>query len=104
MVDAARGVPPLPPARRELSAETRERFAQLDAAWRGLHATWKDLNSRIGNNLNQLAHIANETRELPAYERLTVALEGIEELRREMIKAVSELHDAAVRIGRSSGR
>lgn len=104
MVDAARQVPPLPPARHALPAETQERFAQLDAAWRGLHATWKDLNSRIGNNLNQLAHIANETRELPAYERLTVALEGIEELRRRMIEAVSELHDAAVRIGRSSGQ
>ena len=104
MVDAARGVPPLPAARHGVSAEVQEQFAQLDATWHRLDATWKDLNSRVGNNLNQLAHIANETRDMPAYERLTVALEGMEELRRAMILAVSELHDAAVRIGRSASR
>lgn len=104
MVDAARGVPPLPAARHVVSAEVQEQFAQLDATWHRLDATWKDLNSRVGNNLNQLAHIANETRDMPALERLSVALEGMEELRRAMILAVSELHDAAVRIGRSGRR
>jgi hypothetical protein len=102
LVDAALGVPQLPPARHGLSADTRERFAQLDATWHALDATWKDLNSRVGNNLNQLAHVANETQQLPAWERIGAALEGLEELRRAMIEAVAELHRAAVRIGRSS--
>ena len=66
LVESALGVPALPPARHALAADTGERFAALDAAWHGLDATWKDLNSRVGNNLNQLAHIANETRQLPA--------------------------------------
>lgn len=56
----------------------------------------------VGNILNQLAHIANETQQLPAYERISAALESLEELRRVMIVAVAELHRAAVRIGRSS--
>ena len=33
MVDAARGVPPLPAARHVVSAEVQEQFAQLDATW-----------------------------------------------------------------------
>ena len=102
LVDSALGVPLLPPARRGLPAEVQERFEQLDATWRALEVTWKDLNSRVGNNLNQLAHVANETRELPAYERIGAALDGLEELRRAMIEAVAELHRAGVRIGRSS--
>ena len=100
LVDSALGVPQLPPARHGLAPDTQERFAQLDATWRALGATWKNLNSRVGNNLNQLAHVANETRQLPSYERLTAALEGLEELRRAMIEAVAEVHRAAVRIGR----
>ena len=100
LVDSALGVPALPPARHGLPEDTEERFAQLDATWRALDATWKDLNSRVGNNLNQLAHVATETRQLPSYERLTAALSDLEELRRAMIEAVTELHRAAVRIGR----
>jgi hypothetical protein len=100
LVDSALGVPELPPARHGLPAEVQERFAQLDATWRALDSTWKDLNSRVGNNLNQLAHVANETRQLPSAERLAAALSELEELRRAMIEAVTELHRAAVRIGR----
>jgi hypothetical protein len=104
LVELALGVPALPPARHALAADTAERFAQLDAAWHALDAIWKDLNSRVGNNLNQLAHIANETRQLPARERLDGALEELEVLRRRMIEAVAEVHRAAVRIGRSSAQ
>jgi hypothetical protein len=101
LVDSALGVPPLPPARRGLPADTQERFDQLDAVWRGLDRLWKDLNSRVGNNLNQLAHIANETRELPSYELLAAAAGELEVMRRQVIEAVGELHRAGVRIGRS---
>ena len=104
LVDAALGVPPLPPARHELPAGTQERFDQLDAAWRGLDALWKDLNSRVGNNLNQLAHIANETGQVPSYELLASTLAELEVMRRQVIEAIGELHRAGVRIGRSSGR
>lgn len=104
LVDSALGVPPLPPARHGLPAETQERFDQLDATWRALDGLWKDLNSRVGNNLNQLAHVANETRELPSYELLRSAVDGLEVMRRQVIEAIGELHRAGVRIGRSSAR
>ena len=104
LIDAALGVPPLPPARHELPAGTQERFDQLDAAWRALDGLWKDLNSRVGNNLNQLAHIANETGQVPSYELLASALAELEVMRRQVIDAIGELHRAGVRIGRSSAR
>ena len=74
-------MPQLPPARHGVVRDTQERFALLDA-------TWKDLDSRVENNLNQLAHVANETRQLPSYERLTAAWRALEELRGAMIEAV----------------
>jgi predicted HicB family RNase H-like nuclease len=104
LIDSALGVPPLPPVRHELPAGTQARFDQLDAAWRGLDGLWKDLNSRVGNNLNQLAHIANETGQVPSYELLVSALAELEVLRGRVIEAIGELHRAGVRIGRSSGR
>jgi predicted HicB family RNase H-like nuclease len=104
LIDSALGVPPLPPARHALPAGTQERFDQLDAAWRGLDALWKDLNSRVGNNLNQLAHIANETGQSPSYELLASAVGELEVMRRQVIEAIGELHRAGVRIGRSAGR
>ncbi len=102
LVDSALGVPPLPPARHGLPPDTEQRFEQLDATWRGLDGLWKDLNSRVGNNLNQLAHIANETRQMPSYELLASALGELEVMRRQVLEAIGELHRAGVRIGRSS--
>lgn len=104
LIDSALGVPPLPPARHALPAGTQECFDQLDAAWRGLDGLWKDLNSRVGNNLNQLAHVANETGQVPSYELLASAVAELEVMRRRVIEAIGELHRAGVRIGRSAGR
>lgn len=99
LVEAALGAPPLPAPRR-LAAVEAERFDQLEETRRDLSRTWGELNSTVGNNLNQLAHAANIAGEVVSERRLAEAIARLDEMRERMVDAVLALDRAAVRIGR----
>ncbi len=99
LVESALGVPRLPAPHRLADVETA-RFEQLEETRRDLSRTWGELNSTVGNNLNQLAKHANETRAFPEHARLEEAIARLDEMREQMVDAVLAIDRAAVRIGR----
>lgn len=105
MVDAARDVPlPSPPAATAKAGELTGLVERLERVHAELALAWARFNSTTGNNLNQLAHWANEARQSASAERLENLAGEVEAFRdgpaTEAIKAV---YAAAIAVGRAGG-